>query len=314
MDYTHQQQAINHRDVATASTIQAPRPIAFSPVAVDLIAGGVAGTASVIAGHPLDTIKVRVQLQHAGGIGSPSSWFRGLTAPLSAAVVVNALVFFGHGWSSRVWDDTIGANDENRVLKNFVCGSFGGFTNCFAICPMEHVKCRLQAQQAGVVAKHRGPLQVMSNIVSTKGPLGLFRGWHVTCWREIPAFGVYFALYDIIREDIVSYKRRMMGSSEESSSSIDLLGSILAGGTAGSVSWAIIYPLDVIKTRIQTSPLGSAKPEDRKIWAAGRHIVKGSGTNALFRGVGIAAFRAFPVNGIIFPMYEYTAVCLSNRL
>ena len=75
----------------------------------DLIAGGVAGSISVIVGHPFDTYKVRLQTTSAplksaslSGASPQSSQtyasslrclYRGIGSPLSTAAVVNALVF-----------------------------------------------------------------------------------------------------------------------------------------------------------------------------------------------------------------------------
>jgi solute carrier family 25 carnitine/acylcarnitine transporter 20/29 len=79
----------------------------------DLIAGGIAGSASVCVGHPFDTYKVMLQTS-SGQInsGQPMSsslsimkLYRGMSAPLSTAAVVNALIFSSFGESSRLWDD-----------------------------------------------------------------------------------------------------------------------------------------------------------------------------------------------------------------
>jgi hypothetical protein len=106
----------------------------------DLIAGGVAGSASVIVGHPFDTIKVRLQLSSAAsqptsstttstlstlaiatttptnnGGGSSSKYnysfttfrslFQGMAAPLSSATLVNAIIFASYGAFTRVWEN-----------------------------------------------------------------------------------------------------------------------------------------------------------------------------------------------------------------
>jgi hypothetical protein len=86
-----------------------------------------------------------------GGIGS---LFRGMGAPLSSAVVVNALIFSSYGISSRFYDQHISSatpskaefslDDEysngESILKSFLCGSFAGLVQCGVICPMEHIK------------------------------------------------------------------------------------------------------------------------------------------------------------------------------
>ena len=64
----------------------------------------------------------------------------------------------------------------------------------------------------------------------------------------------------------------------------------------------IHLPLFVIKIRIQTSPLDTPA----SFLGAGRQIVAKHGWSMMFRGLGITLIRAFPVNGTIFPVYEFT--------
>eukprot|EP01083_Nonionella_stella_P162304 532674_1 len=88
----------------------------------DLIAGGIAGTASVVVGHPFDTYKVRLQTSAYGTKQSLniSNLFKGMGPPLSTAAVVNALIFSSYGESSRLYDQYFtsqgkGGTDEDNA-------------------------------------------------------------------------------------------------------------------------------------------------------------------------------------------------------
>ena len=142
---------------------------------------------------------------------------------------------------------------------------------------------------------------MVSDILSEHGIRGLFRGWWSTMWREVPAFGMYFATYDYVK-DSINAKLRSYDPTHEHS----WMASAISGGISGSFTWFLIYPFDVIKTRIQTSPLHSTKPSQTQIWYVGKDIVHKHGWRYLFRGLGVTLVRAFPVNGIIFPVYEFT--------
>jgi hypothetical protein len=86
----------------------------------------------------------------------------------------------------------------------------------------------------------------------------------------------------------------------------ELLASVAAGGLAGALSWAIVYPLDLVKTRVQSLPHDCRECE----WGmarAGSDIVRRHGWRGLYRGFGITIARVFPVNGIIFSAYEMTS-------
>ncbi|CAB9509242.1 Congested-like trachea protein [Seminavis robusta] len=305
----------------------------------DFIAGGVAGSASVVVGHPFDTIKVRLQTAPpqtslasvASSFGGVGSLFRGMGAPLSAAAVVNALIFSSYGASSRLYDQYIpsgksastettdyldgnnddGYSDGDSIFKSFLCGSFAGFVQCGVICPMEHIKCRLQVQHGKGAADniYKGPMDVTRSIIRSHGIPGLFRGWCTTCLREVPAFGLYFSSYDYVKDSVNSMIAARYGDVDDNpQESHAWMASAFAGGVSGCITWAVVYPVDVIKTHIQTAPLDSPV----SFIGSGRYLAAKYGWRVLFRGLGITVFRAFPVNGTIFPVYEFTLNHISN--
>ncbi len=89
--------------------------------AQDLIAGGIAGSCSVIVGHPFDTYKVMLQTSSKSvnmRSLSISGLFRGLLPPLTSAGLVNALVFSSFGESSRLWDNYF--SQENDLVSEIM--------------------------------------------------------------------------------------------------------------------------------------------------------------------------------------------------
>ena len=247
----------------------------------------------------------------ATSYGGVSSLFRGMAAPLSTACVVNAIIFSSYGWSSRLFDQYIPEPPtaiHDSTIKAFTCGSFAGLLQGIVICPMEHVKCRLQIQhgKGSVDNLYKGPLDAARKIVSEHGMKGLYRGWWATAWREVPAFGTYFAFYDFAKDALCT----ILADGDDTATataggtSHTWAASALAGGTTGALTWAMIYPFDIIKTKIQTWPMDTPV-EKRRIWAVGSDIVRREGVTALFRGLTVTVIRAFPVNATIFPVYEY---------
>jgi hypothetical protein len=250
----------------------------------------------------------------ATSYGGVSSLFRGMAAPLTSACVVNAIIFSSYGWSSRLFDQYIEPPTQNAfhdsTIKAFACGSFAGLVQGVVICPMEHLKCRLQVQhgKGAADALYKGPVQVARSIVSSHGMHGLYRGWWATAWREVPAFGAYFAFYDFAKDGLNTFFAKQAGLTEkenaEQNHSHKWAASALAGGTTGALTWIMIYPFDIIKTKIQTAPMDTPV-EKRRILAVGQDIVRREGVSALFRGLNVTIIRAFPVNAIVFPVYEY---------
>lgn len=306
----------------------------------DLIAGGVAGSASVVVGHPFDTIKVRMQTSGASPLGAvrdggARSLFRGMAAPFTAAGGINAIIFASYGSFTRLWEGWLeadapaapkgeGGPPPQNTLKVFTCGAAAGTVQAFVICPMEHVKCRLQVQRSAATATaaaatvastqqpmYKGPIDACLSITRRHGLFrGLYRGMGVTLWRETPAFGMYFATYDAIKSRVESLLDDGGANHAVPSHARAWASSALAGGVAGAFTWAIIYPFDVIKSRIQTGPLD--RELQRGMWTVARDIVEERGWRHLFRGLGVTLARAFPVNAIIFPVYELVLVELGD--
>lgn len=95
---------------------------------------------------------------------------------------------------------------------------------------------------------------------------------------------------------------------------------LLCGGLAGIVTWASIFPLDVIKTRVQTqtsyqesrsngerSGLLQPNSSERRMSSieVAKHAYRTEGAGVFFRGLGICSVRAFVVNAVQWAVYEW---------
>lgn len=208
-------------------------------------------------------------------------------------------------------------------------GCFAGAVQTLVVTPVDLLKIRLQLQTAlpggpGYV----GPLRLLRGILAREGLPGLYRGTLVTAARDVPSHGVYFAAYDLCR-------RALGGPGGDSGGAAVLWAS---GGVAGAVSWLSIYPLDVVKSRVQGSPnryTGEAESTSllrrNQLQPPGcpgliRMLLshnltyfltrspgfvdcavrsyRGEGGGVFFRGLGTTLARAFLVNGAIFSVYE----------
>lgn len=269
----------------------------------DLIAGGIGGIAGIIVGHPFDSIKVRYQMAATTALEvqqfSISSLFRGIGAPITTASLVNASIFMTYGESSRVFDRYV---NDNNGLKQISCGTFTGIVSSIILCPTELVKIKMQTQINEAETAYRSSFHAARSIFANHGIQGLYRGFVATSIRQGIGFGVYFSSYDRLK----CHLKYQLGADHS------WLPSILAGGIAGSFSWFSIYPIDLIKSRIQALSLSTTSAE-LSISNMAKNTIQQQGWKSLYRGLGITVIRAFPVNAIIFPTYELTLSMLSRR-
>ncbi|KAI3455424.1 hypothetical protein Pfo_012087 [Paulownia fortunei] len=285
----------------------------------EFVAGGVGGTAGVLAGYPLDTLRIRQQHSSKGSAFAilrrvvaregPCALYRGMVAPLASVTFQNAIAFQTYAVLSRAFDTNPTADDPPSY-KGVALGGIGtGAIQSLVLSPVELVKIRLQLQRktndkANQSASHKGPVDVARSIFRAEGWRGTYRGLGITVLRDAPAHGVYFWTYEYMREQLHPGCRK---NGQETFRTM-----LLAGGLAGVASWICCYPLDVLKTRIQAQSHSSLSKYSG-IVDCFRRSVKQEGYSVLWRGLGTAVARAFVVNGAVFTAYETALRCIYNN-
>ncbi|XP_014286661.1 mitochondrial basic amino acids transporter isoform X2 [Halyomorpha halys] len=245
-------------------------------MALDFLAGCVGGCAGVIVGHPFDTVKI-------------SGLYKGITSPLGGVSIVNAIIFGAHGQVMRLMG-------SEGLHTHFVAGATAGLLQSFICSPIELSKTILQVQKKNM---YKGAIDCLAKIYRSKGLKGIYKGYYLTICREVPSFGAYFMFFEILSGGWDAPTWRTM----------------LAGGTAGSISWLIVYPVDVLKTRIQSDGVNS-KAQYKGYLHCFRESFKAEGYPFLTRGLVSTIIRAFPTNAVTFTvvtwMMRFSDVFITN--
>uniref|UniRef100_A0A8D0HUW5 Solute carrier family 25 member 45 n=1 Tax=Sphenodon punctatus TaxID=8508 RepID=A0A8D0HUW5_SPHPU len=169
------------------------------------------------------------------------------------------------------------------------------------LAPVDLIKVRLQNQThpfsrrslpGGAVPQYRGPVHCAVSILREEGLTGLFRGTRALMLRDTPSMAVYFLTY-------TGLCRGMTAQGKEP----DSVTFLIAGGCAGTASWASATPMDVIKARLQMD--GVKGVAYRGILDCILTSVREEGLRVLLKGLTLNSIRAFPVNAIIFLSYEH---------
>lgn len=74
---------------------------------------------------------------------------------------------------------------------------------------------------------------------------------------------------------------------------------LMAGGIAGTFSWLITFPIDVVKSRLQADGIGSVRQYNGVVDCINKSY-KSEGVNFLTRGLASTLLRAFPMNAVCF--------------
>ncbi|KAH6560800.1 hypothetical protein BASA60_000523 [Batrachochytrium salamandrivorans] len=78
---------------------------------------------------------------------------------------------------------------------------------------------------------------------------------------------------------------------------------MIGGGIAGTLSWIVAFPIDVVKSVIQQDAF-TAKPKYRGAWEFVRLRFAQQGLAGFYQGIGPQLIRSFPIHSINFLVYE----------
>jgi len=275
----------------------------------DVFAGSIGGIGQCFVGHPLDTLKVRLQTsnKYSGMVDCFNTTvkeegfkglYKGVQSPLIGLAALNSVTFLSYG-QAKAWIK----KNEDEILtlpQIFACGTFVGFTVAFIESPVDLFKSQLQTQYGapGATPKYSGFLDCASKIWKSRGIKGVYQGLSATFLRDIPANAAYFGFYEIAR--------RSMIHSDQKVEDLPAWKVLIAGGIGGMMYWATTYPFDVIKSTMQTDSINPSEKKYHGIMDTANKIFKAEGAAGFFKGVAPCMIRSFPANAVCFCLYEMT--------
>ncbi len=286
------------------------------------------GLCNVFAGQPFDTIKVRLQTQSglgAAGLGSlgkgagpdgappfrgaldcfvktvrqegVTALYKGTSAAFMSIMTENVVLLTANTGVKKAYTAMRGGDRPLTLSELAVCGGVSGIFSATAITPAEVVKCRLQVSRGvgmgGAGLAYTGPIDCITKTVRSEGIAGLFKGLGSVLVRDLPFNFVFLGSYEAAIVGLI--KMRGDGATKETLTPLEIL---TAGGLAGTVGWAVVFPVDVVKSRLQTMTTKGSMA------AVARGILVNEGASAFYKGCSAALLRAFPANAGLFFGYE----------
>ncbi|KAI0780227.1 mitochondrial carrier [Fomes fomentarius] len=291
------------------------------------LAAGTAGAShrSVLVGQPFDIVKVRMQtapagrykgmLHCAGGIlkhEGPLAFYKGTLTPLlgigaCVSIQFGALEYAKRFFAAQNVRDGRGGPDGLALGSGqlFISGSLAGLANGVVSGPVEHIRIRLQTQSA-THPVYAGPFDAMKKIGSQHGIAGIYKGQVVTLWREAVGYGIYFWAYEKLMQ-------REMASKGIRRDQVNPANAVLFGAAAGYALWAVIYPIDMVKSRMQTDGFSAADGQKYKSTLdCVRRVWRTEGLPAFTRGLLPTLVRSPFANGATFLGFELASRVLNQ--
>jgi solute carrier family 25 carnitine/acylcarnitine transporter 20/29 len=230
--------------------------------------------------------------------------FLGLSNQHADKVVV-AISFWGYDvGKSLVRSFSTVENDVFSTGQIAAAGFFSAIPMTIITAPMERVKVLLQIQgrnlKPGEKPKYSGSFDCGRALYREGGIRSVYRGTFMTLARDGPGSAAYFATYEIV-------KRRLTPKDEQGRpGKLSLPAVMTAGAAAGVAMWIPVFPVDTVKSRLQSMP------GNPTLGGVVRQLYSNGGIKAFFPGFAPAIARAVPANAATFLGVELAQQAMSK--
>lgn len=262
--------------------------------------------------------------------------YRGIMPPMLTTSILKSFVFMIYEKTKSFSANNITMNSSSRT-NDFIGGMTGGLIVSAISAPLDFLKTKMQLH--GQSIRNSGSqhhtfcssvskmlhvpggresrfIQSPSNfsaameLFSLDGIKCFYRGYLPQMAREVIGFGTYFSVYESLCSALSP-----TGKKADSGPYTHLI----SGGLSGLAIWLIIFPFDLIKSKMQKDRLVClhcpSNPTCRKSSRApmmnqggvayAKQILAARGIVGLYQGIIPCLLRAFPVHASVFVVYEY---------
>ncbi|GMH30350.1 hypothetical protein Nepgr_032193 [Nepenthes gracilis] len=285
----------------------------------EYVAGFLAGIATVVVGHPFDTVKVKLQkhnteghqIKYKNGLHCAArilknegvtGLYRGATSSFVGVAFESSLFFGMYSQMKQSLQGRLKSSGPDPLVI-IPSAAYSGAAISFVLCPSELLKCRMQVQGTDSLipnsVRYNGPIDCALRTIETEGVRGIFRGGVATLLRESLGGTVFFCVYEYVRHFMHS---KLEAASHDHKSLTEFGTGVISGGLAGVAFWSAVLPLDVAKTIIQTDP---DIRSTRNPFQVLHSVYRMAGIRGCYAGLGPTLLRAFPANAAAIATLEF---------
>uniref|UniRef100_A0A7S1SL09 EF-hand domain-containing protein n=1 Tax=Tetraselmis chuii TaxID=63592 RepID=A0A7S1SL09_9CHLO len=194
-----------------------------------------------------------------------------------------------------VLHEKTGGNPAGHLLA----GAMSGAVSRTFTAPLETL--RLMAMTGSM--PEGGAMKAAQDVVKSNGWRGLFKGNGVNVMRSAPQKALDFFAFDAFKKVLSKWSHPEGATSScllPAPPQMGLLGTLAAAGLAGATSSTILYPLEVVRSRLTVDAAGAY----RGVFHAFHTIIKTEGVAALYCGLVPSVAAIIPEAAITYGMFD----------
>ncbi|KAJ2991381.1 hypothetical protein NUW58_g2535 [Xylaria curta] len=199
-----------------------------------------------------------------------------------------------------------GHNDPQSInpYSKFVAGGAAGMAAQFCVYPLDTLKFRLQSEYVSGGARGNALLfQTARTMLAEGGVRAAYRGVTMGLIGMFPYSAIDMGTFEFLKKNYIQYKARASGCHEEDAQPSTFATGIM-GASSGAFGASVVYPLNVLRTRLQTQGTSMHPARYNGIWDVAHKTVKNEGFRGLYKGLMPNLLKVAPALSITWMVLE----------
>lgn len=130
-----------------------------------------------------------------------------------------------------------------------------------------------------------------------------YRGITMGLVGMFPYSAIDMGTFELLKKNFTRYKARYYGIHEEDAAPGNITTAII-GATSGAFGASVVYPLNVLRTRLQTQGTIMHPPTYTGIWDVARKTYMNEGIRGMYKGLTPNLMKVAPALSITWVVYE----------
>ncbi|CAD0042412.1 unnamed protein product [Aureobasidium pullulans] len=268
----------------------ASRALAFMSMLTDFVpdpgyflAGGISGVASRTTTAPLDRLKVYLIAQ---------------TGATETVMPESAVKFGSYEAAKKMVARFEGHTNTRKIspVSQFIAGGVAGMVSQAVVYPLDTLKLYV----------------VLVPMWGKNGIVSFYRGLPMGLVGMFPYAAIDLGTFEYLKRTITAYNVKKYGG-HEADAAPSSFATALIGGFSGAFGASAVYPLNLLRTRLQSQGTASHPRTYTGIMDVTRQTLAGEGVRGLFKGLTPNLLKVVPAVSITYVVYENTKKALNLR-
>ncbi|BFZ62584.1 hypothetical protein YB2330_003685 [Saitoella coloradoensis] len=223
---------------------------------------------------------------------------------------------FGSFEAAKRFAASVEGTDVNNIssLARFMSGGIAGAVSQISVYPIDTLKFRVQCE----TTKHTKPkgnellIRTAKKMWSQNGIAGFYRGLPLGMVGIFPYASIDLGLFEGMKRYYIKQTAKRLGCDEHEVKANNMM--VLAiGACSGSIGATLVYPLNLLRTRLQAQGTASHPQTYDGLIDVTRKTLQKEGYKGLYRGLAPNLMKVAPSVSISYMVYENSKVAMGLK-